>query len=192
MIIKLLSIIIGSIFIAAGINGLLVPYHLLDGGIIGISLIFKYIFGFHTGLTIILLSIPMYVFAWFFARPYFYNSLHGLLASSFFIDFLSPMQFLNQPPIFLSALIGGFLVGTGIGIMLRQETSTGPIDLLAQFIAKITNVNVGIIILIIDSIILLFGGYMIGGHSFLYSIVTVIAVGITTAFFTMKTPVSVK
>ena len=46
----------------------------------------------------------------------------------------------------------------GIGMMLRYETSTGGTDLLAQFLARIFRVNVGIMIFIIDAIVMCMGG----------------------------------
>ncbi|WP_349409548.1 YitT family protein [Pseudalkalibacillus sp. SCS-8] len=179
------AIIIGSIFIGVGINGLLAPHHLLDGGMIGISLIANYTWGLQPGLVIILLSLPLYGLAWFFHRSYFYNSLHGMLISSFAIDAFSPIRQWTHPPLLLCALVGGFLVGTGIGIMLQQETSTGGTDLLAQMLSKMTRVNVGIIIFFIDGLVILFGGLLLGGESFLYSLITIIAVGITTTFITI-------
>ena len=37
----------------------------LDGGIIGLGLIIKYVLGIKAGLTIIVLSIPIFAMAWF-------------------------------------------------------------------------------------------------------------------------------
>ncbi|QXJ36946.1 hypothetical protein BV455_00208 [Parageobacillus caldoxylosilyticus] len=122
---KIMTTIIGSIFLAIGINVFLVPHHLLDGGIIGIGLIVKYIWHVKAGLTIILLSIPLYIIAWFYYRPFFYNSLHGLLFSSLMIDVFSVLRGAIVLDPILSSIIGGVLVGFGIGMMLREETSTG-------------------------------------------------------------------
>lgn len=36
---KIAAIFVGSLLIGIGVNGFLVPHHLLDGGIIGIGLI---------------------------------------------------------------------------------------------------------------------------------------------------------
>lgn len=184
MIEKAMAIIVGSILLGLGINVFLVPYELLDGGMIGISLIIKYIWNVKIGLTIILLSIPLYVIAWIYYRPYFYNSLHGMLLSSFMIDVLSPLRGSLKLPILFSSIIGGVLVGAGIGLMLRHETSTGGTDLLAQFISKLTNYNVGILIFIIDGIVILCGSWIVGLDIFLYSVVVVTVVGVVTTLFT--------
>jgi len=184
MIEKAIAIAVGSILLGIGINVFLVPYELLDGGMIGISLIIKYIWNVKVGFTIILLSIPLYVIAWFYYRPYFYNSLHGLLFSSFMIDVLSPLRGSVEMPILFSSIIGGTLVGAGIGLMLRYDTSTGGTDLLAQFISRLTNYNVGILIFIIDGIVILCGSWIVGLDIFLYSVVVVTVVGAVTTMLT--------
>jgi uncharacterized membrane-anchored protein YitT (DUF2179 family) len=181
---KMIVTIIGSIFLAIGINVFLVPHHLLDGGIIGIGLIIKYIWHVKAGLTIILLSIPLYIMAWLYYRPFFYNSLHGLLFSSLMIDVFSMLRGIIILDPMISSVIGGGLVGIGIGIMLREETSTGGTDLLAQFIAKMTNWNVGIIIFIMDALIITVGSFVIDSTSFLYSLIVVTVVGIVTTMLT--------
>ncbi|MBB3869929.1 YitT family protein [Parageobacillus toebii NBRC 107807] len=181
---KMTITIIGSMFLAIGINVFLVPHHLLDGGIIGISLIIKYIWHVKVGLTMVLLSIPLYIMAWFYYRPFFYNSLHGLLFSSLMIDIFSVLRGIIILDPMISSVIGGGLVGIGIGIMLREETSTGGTDLLAQFIAKMTNWNVGIIIFIMDALIITVGSFIIDSTSFLYSLVVVTIVGIATTMLT--------
>jgi uncharacterized membrane-anchored protein YitT (DUF2179 family) len=181
---KMIITIIGSMFLAIGINVFLVPHHLLDGGIIGISLIVKYIWHVKVGLTIVLLSIPLYIMAWFYYRPFFYNSLHGLLFSSLMIDIFSVLRGVIMLDPMISSIIGGVLVGIGIGIMLREETSTGGTDLLAQFIARMTNWNVGIIIFMMDTFIIAVGSFIIDSTSFLYSLVVVAIVGIATTMLT--------
>ncbi|MGR3764704.1 YitT family protein [Rossellomorea sp. NS-SX7] len=177
-------LVIGSILIGIGINLYFVPYHFLDGGMIGIGLIFHYWFGFMPGLTIILLSIPLYVIAYFKDRTLFYNSIHGLWLSSFMIDFFYQWHdFYVLPPLF-SALVGGTLVGVGIGLMLRSDSATGGTDLLAQLISKSFGFNAGKLIFVIDSIVLLIGWSIIGLESFLYSLFAISTVGFFTTILT--------
>jgi uncharacterized membrane-anchored protein YitT (DUF2179 family) len=65
---KILAVLVGSMLLGIGVNGFLVPHHLLDGGMIGIGLIMHYFYGWPTGLTMIFLSIPLYVLAWILER----------------------------------------------------------------------------------------------------------------------------
>ncbi len=178
---------IGSILLSIGINMFLTPYKVLDGGIIGIGLILHYLLGLKAGLMIILLSIPIFFIAWIYYRKYFYNSLHGMLISSFFIDLMKPFSGVIHLAPLISSIIGGILVGLGIGLMLRIGTSTGGTDLLAQFLFEKTGINVGILIFIIDAIVILVGGLLISSETFLLSCVTILAVGLTTTFISSKT-----
>ncbi|WP_072888844.1 YitT family protein [Ornithinibacillus halophilus] len=181
MIKKAIAILIGSSLLALGINLFVIPNHLLDGGIIGLGLIAKYAFELKPGLTIIALSIPLYGVAFFFNRTYFYNGIHGLLISSFLIDFFFPLSFWEAPPILISSILAGILIGTGIGIMLSAEISSGASDLLALLLARLTNVNAGIFIFIIDCFVLLIGSFYIQEVTIFYSAIMVITIGITTS-----------
>lgn len=183
------AIICGSVFISAGVNWFLVPYKVLDGGMIGIALILNYLWDVQIGLTIIGCSIPVFYIAWKWYRPLFYNSLHGMLVSSFFIDLLKPMMTLlaknyPMPPVW-SAMTGGLMIGIGIGLMLRQQTSTGGTDLLAQLLSDILSINVGVFIFLIDGLIISFGGLVISSDTFLLSLLTITSGGFATSICTM-------
>jgi uncharacterized membrane-anchored protein YitT (DUF2179 family) len=176
-----LAVLAGSTLLGLGIDGFLVPYHLLDGGIIGLGLIVHYFYGWPTGISIIFFSIPLYALAWFFERRYFYYSIHGLIVSSFCIDLFSFMNGKIQIGILPSTVIGGLVVGIGVGLMLRYETSTGGTDLLAQLITKLTSINVGIVIFFIDALVIIGGVKVVGWEKFFYSFLTIFCVGIMTA-----------
>ncbi|MFD1778660.1 YitT family protein [Fredinandcohnia salidurans] len=182
---KAFAILVGSTTIALGINIFLIPNKVLDGGIIGLGLIISYLFHTNAGFTIMILSIPIFIVSWFKYRSYFFNSLHGMLLSSFFIDLFHNLNQLRLhiSPI-LSSFTGGILIGFGIGIMLRFETSTGGTDLLAQFFSEIVKMNVGIIILIIDVFVICLGGLFVSSDTFLLSTITILAGGITTSVCT--------
>ncbi len=189
---KGIAILVGSFMLAVGINLFLSPFEVLDGGIIGIGLIFHYLWGVKTGLVMIVCSVPIFVLAWFKYRYYFYNSLHGMLVSSLMIDLLEPFQatslFSYELEPFVSTLLGGLSVGLGIGIMLRFETSTGGTDLLAQFISDKYGINVGIMIFCIDAVVITLGGLLISVDTFLLSVMAITVVGLATSLVTWKYP----
>ncbi len=183
---KSLVIIVGSISLSLGINLFLTPYEILDGGVVGLALILHYLYKLKIGLMIIIISIPIFIIAWFKYRAYFYNSIHGLITSSLTIDLLKPVRNLVQIDALYSAILGGILVGFGIGLMLRFQTSTGGTDLIAQFISDKTSINVGVLIFFIDSIVIVVGGFLLSSTTFLLSIITVLVVGITTSIITSR------
>jgi uncharacterized membrane-anchored protein YitT (DUF2179 family) len=181
-------ILSGCILLSLGINGFLIPNKVLDGGVIGLGLICNYLWGFEAGLSILLMSIPIFALAWFKDRGYFFSSLHGLLLSSILIDILNPISgILPQIDPAIGSIAGGVLVGLGIGIMLRYGTSTGGTDLLAQFIADLSGINVGIVILLIDCLVISIGGMLISGDTFMLSIIAVLTVGLVTSLCTYRT-----
>jgi uncharacterized membrane-anchored protein YitT (DUF2179 family) len=185
MIKRTVAIFLGSMLIGVGINGFIVPFHLLDGGMIGISLLVKYVWGYKVGLTLVLLSLPVYLLAWKLERRYFINSIHGLLVSSIIIDLLAPLRGIFSVSIMEGSLLGGLFIGTGIGWMLRYETSTGGSDLLALFVSRWLSINVGIVIFLIDAGVILAGLYIMGEGILFYSLVTILSVGFATMTMTL-------
>jgi uncharacterized membrane-anchored protein YitT (DUF2179 family) len=187
---KFTALVLGSLLIAVGVNFFLIPFKVLDGGMIGLALILNYLFGFQVGLSIIILSLPIFLLAWLRYRYYFYNSLHGLLISSLFIDLLYPFHFYFMYYVELSSLVssiwGGLLIGTGIGILLRFDTSTGGTDLAAQFIANALNWNVGVIVLAIDVVVVVLGGVFISAETLFLSLITITVGGTATSICTSR------
>jgi uncharacterized membrane-anchored protein YitT (DUF2179 family) len=187
---KIAIILFGSLLIAIGTDFYLVPFKVLDGGVIGIALIMNYLFGFKIGLVIIICSIPIFCIAWVRNRTFFYNSISGMLISSVFIELLVPLQYyflyyIELGPL-TSSMFGGFLLGTGLGIMLRHESSTGGTDLIAKLLSKYTALNVGIIIFLIDGLVIGMGGLLISWETFFYSVISIISGGIATSICTLK------
>ncbi|QSF46968.1 YitT family protein [Paenibacillus tianjinensis] len=187
---RYIVILLGGLLIAAGTNFFLVPYKILDGGIIGIALIINYITGTKIGLAIIVCSLPIFLLAWVKERDIFYNSILGLVISSFLIELLGPLQFYFLYYIELgsisSAIIGGFLMGSGLGLMLRFKASTGGTDLLAKFLKRYVPLNVGVIIFLTDIVIIGAGGLLISKETFFHSILTIFSGGVATGLCTLE------
>lgn len=167
---------IGSMLLGIGINGFLIPHHLLDGGIIGLALILHYYFGVQAGLWSALLSVPLILYAWVKDKAQFHGSIYGMIVTAIFIDLLAPFQF--SLPIWASAILGGAICGIGVGLMLRYKTSTGGTDLIAYFIARATPLNIGFIIALMDCFIVLIGYQTLGLQSVLFSSITILTAGI--------------
>jgi uncharacterized membrane-anchored protein YitT (DUF2179 family) len=177
-------IVVGSVFVGIGINLFFVPHHFLDGGMIGMGLIAHYWFGVKPGLTIILLSVPLYLLAFFKDRNLFYNSIHGLWLSSLMIDIFYQWHTIFLVPPLMSAFLGGTFVGIGIGLMLKGNSATGGSDLLAQLMGRSFGMNVGKLIFAFDSFVLMVGFPVIGVEAFLYSLLAVSTVGFFTTILT--------
>jgi uncharacterized membrane-anchored protein YitT (DUF2179 family) len=187
---KSAAILIGCVLIACGVDFFLVPFHILDGGLTGFALIINYTLGFPVGITYLVSSIPVFMLAWTYKRDSFYASIHGMWISCLLIDVIFPLQFLflyyiELSPL-VSALVGGVLIGSGLGIILRVGASTGGIDMVAQLLAKRLHINVGFLIASIDILVITLGGSLLHADTFLLSALTVISGGIATGLITMK------
>ncbi|MGF9908215.1 YitT family protein [Brevibacillus porteri] len=180
---KGVAILTGSVLLGIGVNLFLVPHRLMDGGMIGIGLLATYYMQMPSGLVMILVSMPVYVFVFFYDRRLFFHSFHGMLISGFFIDILSDMRAWNMWSTSISSVTGGVIIGMGIGLMLAYETNTGGTDLLAQFLARRYNLRVALLIFVIDGLIVLCSIQTIGMERMIFSMLTIIAGAATTHMF---------
>ncbi|RED53098.1 MULTISPECIES: YitT family protein [Cohnella] len=186
---KLVVIVVGCLLIAVGIDFFVMPLKVLDGGFIGIALISNYLFGVKVGIILIACSLPVFVYTWFKDRGFFFNSLFGMIFLSYAIDLLDPYN--PFAPIiavhpFVASVVGGMFIGIGFGILLKFDTSTGGVDLLAKLLAKKMKINVGLLILIMDAIVIGAGGILFSLDTFFLSIATITSGGLATSLCTSK------
>jgi len=152
-----LLIISGSIIMGIGYALFLIPFHLVPGGLSGISIMINYLLPLPVGLVIIILNIPILLISYrFLSRKYVFTTLVGMLCSSVFIDFFN--EILKWPKgtdnMLLAAIYGGLLLGLGLGLVFRGEASTGGSDVIGLILNKYLGVSVGMGIMVTDFIII--------------------------------------
>lgn len=193
---RIAALFFGSLMVAVGINLCFVPYELMDGGLVGVALILNYMWEVKIGFAFVLLSIPIFIWAWKRNRTFFYHSLQGMLVSSILIDAVAMVHKRLIVPVLgpvpfhplAGAIGGGLLVGAGIGLMLRHRISTGGTDLLAQFLSELLAVNVGFIILWMDIAVVLAGALLLSGETLLLSTISILAVAVSTSLMVREQP----
>lgn len=126
--------VVGAAIMAIGVSSFLLPNQLSSGGISGIATITYYLLKIPMGTMIIILNVPLFIFAGYkIGKEYFIKSVIGTISLSFFIDILD-----KYPPIttdrFLGCIYGGVLIGIGTAIILKVESSTGGTELVARLI----------------------------------------------------------
>ena len=150
---NMLFILFGSAIMGLGYALFLIPFHLVPGGVSGISIIFNYLFRFPVGLVTILLNLPILLLSLkFLGKRSVVNTLLGMASSSLFIDFFHeiiklPRGTENQ---LLAAIYGGLLLGLGLGLVFKGEASTGGSDVIGLIFNKYTGMSVGIGIMLTD------------------------------------------
>lgn len=146
-----LGIAVGAFFAALSIRIFLIPNALIDGGVVGISLILARLYGpNYLSLFLLLLNIPFIYLAWRYIRKSF--MIHMFAAILFFALFLFA---LDRLPSFgadpLEAIvIGGAMLGAGAGMIIRHGGCTDGTEILAILIHRKKGFTVGQVILFIN------------------------------------------
>lgn len=180
IIIEILSIIIGSMVMAFGVQMFLLPTKLSSGGFSGIATIVYYFFKTPMGVTNLILNIPLFLIAFFkIGKKFFVKSILGTLSLSFFFDFFDKFNQLTDDR-FLACIFGGIIVGMGTAIILKANSSTGGSDLIGNLVTEFNNnLRASNVIVIFDSFVVLlnmivFKEIEIG----LYSAITIYLMGV--------------
>lgn len=177
---KLLVIGTGSALIAVALHFFIIPHRIFEGGLIGIGLIFKYLFHLKVGVTFFVLSLPIYLTAWYYKRSFVINNIMGITATAALIELigLTPDRALLPP--LASAYAGGILIGLGVGSMLRHQITTDGIDLIAQIFSYKWRINPGLVIFAFDLVIICSGLAIMSDRQFVLSLITVTCIAAMT------------
>ena len=130
-ILNIVGIAFGAFLAALAIRVFLFPNQLIDGGIVGLSLICARLFGDgYLSYFLILLNIPFIILAYKQIRRSFVISM--TIAIAFFALFLFLLQklpaFRGDPLEII--VIGGAILGTGVGFMIRNGGCTDGTEIL--------------------------------------------------------------
>ncbi len=152
----ILGILLGAFIIALAIQLVLVPVHMLTGGVSGIAIILKFLTGVDIWVWYIGLNIPIFIVGYkFISKRFALYSLLGMLALAFFLGICQNWQVdLGINNLLLAAILGGVVNGLGVGITLRSKGSTGGLDIIAVIISNFWGYNFGNIFFYVNLIIL--------------------------------------
>ena len=111
IIVEILGTLIGAFVMASGVALFLLPNQLSSGGVSGIATITYYLFNIPVGVMILIINVPLFLFAFFkIGKSFFIKSLIGTISLSFFIDFLNKFKPVTQDR-FLACVYGGIIIG---------------------------------------------------------------------------------
>ncbi len=172
------GILFGAILFGAAYSWFLVPFKIAPGGVGGLAQIFFHFFNIPTGVTTIIINIPLFIISFFIFGPRFgVRSFFGMLATGLSMDFMSLQNLhkmgiiknLNQytipseagnlyallpDDIYLSGIAGAVLLGLSLGIIFRFRGSTGGTDIPVAFIKKKFGLSIGTGYWIVESVII--------------------------------------
>ncbi|WP_458415098.1 YitT family protein [Schinkia sp. CFF1] len=163
---------IGALFVALGLKSFLVPNHIIDGGIVGISIIFAYVTGIRLELFLLILNLPfLYLGLKKLGIGFVITTLIGLSLLSLCISFLYNVP-VPTHNLFLASIFGGILLGFGVGMVIRYGGSLDGTEILGILINRATTFSVGGVVMFINVFIFISAGFVFGWDKAVYSILT--------------------
>ncbi|HFI0063979.1 TPA: YitT family protein [Streptococcus suis] len=156
---NILTIMIGSALFAFSLNYLVMPNHLFEGGVTGLTLILYYLFNIQPWLMNILVNIPLFVIGWkLLGKKVLYLSILGTFSVTLWLAIFEkfPLAINLEHDLFLVSTFSGILMGIGLGLIFKAGGTTGGSDIIARIGHKYLPYSIGQIILAVDIIILTF------------------------------------
>ena len=185
---ELLSVVIGSILFAAGMNLFIVPMGYYSGGLLGVSQIVRTILMdiLHipipanveiAGILNFVLNIPLFMIAYKdISKRFFFRTLLSVVVQSITLTaiLIPAVPFLEDA--WMTCLVGGALCGVGIGLVLRGGGSGGGADILGVLLTqKIPGFSIGKMFtgfnLIVYALCAVLFNPMVALYSIIYSVI---------------------
>ena len=144
---------------ALGLVMFIINSEIVGGGVSGVSTLIYYASGktLPVGVTAFVINSVLLLIGFkILGRAFGLKTIYAIFVISAFISFwqgldLAPV--LKSDP-FLSAVIGGVLIGASVGTSFNYGGSTGGTDIIALIVSKYRNVSPGRVILYCDLIII--------------------------------------
>jgi Uncharacterized conserved protein len=169
---RALMIIIGATLTSIGLEIFLVPNNIIDGGIIGISIISSYLTKLPLGMFIFLLNIPFYIIGYKqIGKSFVISTLFAVTCLSVGVSILHPIPGLTHD-VFLAAVFGGMINGAGVGLIIRAGGSLDGTEIVAIILDKKISFSIGEIVMAFNIFILTGAGFVYGWDRAMYSLVT--------------------
>src|SRR5882672_1442665 len=175
-------IVLGILSAGLGLKGFLLSSHFIDGGVTSVSMLLANVLGWPLSILILVINLP------FIALGYRQIGKAFAIRSTLAIAGLALcLAFVKYPDVtpdkLLTAVFGGFFIGTGIGLAIRGGAVLDGTEIAALLISKSSHLlKVGDVILLLNILIFLTAAFFLGIESALYSMLTYFAASKTVDF----------
>ncbi|QWB95650.1 YitT family protein [Mycoplasmatota bacterium] len=180
---EILEITLGVVIMSLGFYFFLLPLNLIVGGVMGISVLLQNVIPVSVFIYIanILLLIVGLIFL---GKVFFMKTFYATILSPTIIWVLEKtvdanllMQYMTESPLLIAALFGALSVGVGLGMVLRNNATTGGIDVLQKMLHKYLNIPFHWALYLIDGTIILVALFL-DFQNGLYAIGTMLLSGV--------------
>ncbi len=170
-------IIICLLITAVSLNIYFSPYKIIIGGINGIGLIINKLTNLDTSIIILIISIIFLIISEKYLGTK--NTVHSVIITiiyPLFIYITKPLNnIINLKSVLIStSIIIGLLTGIASGTMYKLNFNGIGIPTIIQILNQKTNISYGKLNMIINSIIIIIGGFLFGIKKVVYGLIVLI------------------
>ncbi|WP_028783915.1 YitT family protein [Thalassobacillus devorans] len=170
----LILLIVGSFIFAIGINYFAIPNQLSEGGIIGITIVTYYLFGWSPGITNFLINTSLVAIGYkYFTKRMTILTIISIVITSIFLHITAGWGESLNGDTLLAALYAGLAVGMGIGFIFKAGGTSGGTTILARLLNQWLGWSVGSAMLIIDITVIAGSSFVIGKEKAMYTLIAV-------------------
>lgn len=171
---EILLITIGSLLFAIGINYFAIPNRLSEGGLIGVTIVFHYLFGWSTGIMNFVLNALLLVIGYkYFDKKTVIYTVLCIVEMSFFLYITENIGHRVNSDTLLAALFAGSFVGIGLGLIFRAGGTSGGAAIIAQLAYQFLGWSIGKSMLLIDIVVIAGSIFIIGQEKAMYTLIAV-------------------
>ena len=162
---------LGAFTAGFAIDTFLAPNNIIDGGIVGVSMILSYLLKYNLGILLIILNIPFICLAFTkMGKNFVIQTFYAILMFAIATNIFHSITITND--LLLATVFGGIILGTGVGIVFKNEGSLDGTEIMSLVISKKFGLSVGEIIMGINIFIYAASGLVFGWEKAMYSILT--------------------
>ena len=166
------TLVLGAMIAAFSIEEFLVPCTILDGGVVGISIMINNLSGIPLGALTLALNFPFLVVGMRKLGTIFIaKSAVAMVAFSSFLGIFAPLMDLTQDYL-LAVCFGGVFLGIGVGLVIRSGGCLDGTETVAIFLNRRFNLPVGQTVLFMNIVIYTIAGFLFGFDRAMYSLLT--------------------
>ncbi|MHC0037614.1 YitT family protein [Pseudoneobacillus sp. C159] len=137
MVLRAVMVIIGGFITAYGLESVLIPNNVSDGGVTGLSIVGSKLLGLPLGLLIAILNIPfVYLGYKQIGKSFAIFSVIGIASLSIGTILMHHTETIIQGDTLLITVVGGIIIGFGMGLALRNGGALDGIDMLAVLLSR--------------------------------------------------------
>lgn len=168
---NILFLTVGAIITAFALESFLVPNNIIDGGVIGISMIVSHITKWNLGLLILIINTPFIIMAFKkMGAKFVVQTVYANIILALFLNVFHHYKVTED--LLLSTVFGGMILGFGVGVILKHEGSLDGTEMLSLVVSRKFGCSVGEFIMGINVFIYLVAGKVFSWESAMYSILT--------------------